>query len=91
METILQSTPLTASFTQGRLSLRQDLEDNPSVTQGVTGLGQSKVDFALGHRKRATYAFAHLVPKKHCPCFFPALQVGQLVPRQMEPRNKEKI
>ena len=30
-----------------------------------TFLGQSKVDFALGHRKRATYAFAHLAPKKH--------------------------
>ena len=28
-----------------------------------TVLGQSKVDFALGHRKRGTYAFAHLVLK----------------------------
>jgi hypothetical protein len=43
-------------------------------------LGQSKVDFALGHRKRGTYAFAHLAPKKYYQYFFLASQVGQLVP-----------
>ena len=39
--------------------------DNPSVTQGVTGLRQSKVDFAFGHRVDGRYVHAHLTPKKH--------------------------
>ncbi len=39
--------------------------DNPPVTQSATGLRQSKVDFAFGHRKRGTYAFTYLAPKKH--------------------------
>ena len=32
-------------------------------------LEQRKVNVVLGHRKRQTYAFAHLVPKKHYQCF----------------------
>ena len=43
----------------------QSGSDNPSVTQGVTGLRQSKVDFAFGHRVDGRYVHAHLVPKKH--------------------------
>ena len=37
-------------------------------------LAQSAVFFALGHRKRVVYAFAHLTPKKHYQRFFPAKQ-----------------
>ena len=33
-----------------------------------TVLGQSKVDFALGHRSREAYALTHLVPTRHYQC-----------------------
>ena len=60
--------------------VRMDLELTIPQSALQTGLGQSKVDFALGHRKRGTYAFAHLAPTKYYQYFFPASQVGQLVP-----------
>ena len=49
------------------------LINTSSVTCGDTFLEQSKVNFALGHRKRVAYAFAHLVPKKRYQSFLPCM------------------
>ena len=46
------------------------LPPHPS-TELTPFLEQSKDNFALGHRKRGAYAFAHLVPKKRYQRFLP--------------------
>ena len=55
------------SLHRGAVGVREQLGRFLTIPQSalLTGLGQSKVNFALGHRKRGTYAFAHLVPKKY--------------------------
>ncbi len=45
--------------------------DTIPQSTALTGLRQSKVDFAFGHRVDGRYVHAHLAPKKHYQRFFP--------------------
>ena len=59
----------TSSFAFN-LSRIQTFQRKAFCSHKTALLAQSAVFFALGHRKRGTYAFALLAPKRHLQCLF---------------------